>query len=38
MVLLDREARRGSDLLRMCGWRKPLDVAGRWRELEDAIA
>jgi hypothetical protein len=38
MALLDRDRPRGSDLLRMCGWCKSVDVAGRWCEVEDAVA
>jgi hypothetical protein len=38
MAFLDRDTPRGSDLLRMCGWCKSVDVAGRWCEVEDAVA
>lgn len=38
MPLLDRDTPRGSDLLRMCGWCKLVDVAGRWCEVEEAVA
>ncbi len=38
VALLDRDTPRGGDLLRMCGWCKSVDVAGRWSEVEDAIA
>lgn len=35
--LLDREAPRAGDLLRICGWCKRVD-AGGWREVEEAVA
>ncbi len=38
MALLDPEAPRGSDLLLMCGWCKSVEVAGRWVEVEEAVA
>jgi hypothetical protein len=38
-ALLDRNARRAEDLLRICAWCKRLDTGGgQWAELEDAIA
>ncbi|MBC7231693.1 MAG: hypothetical protein H5T68_00415 [Chloroflexi bacterium] len=37
VALLDRYAPRGNDLLRMCGWCKSVDVAGRWCEVEEAV-
>ncbi|MBM3820010.1 MAG: hypothetical protein FJW14_13470 [Acidimicrobiia bacterium] len=38
VALLEPNAPRGGDLLRMCGWCKSVDVAGRWCEVEDAVA
>lgn len=38
MALLDQKAPRGNELLRMCGWCKRVDVAGRWCEVEEAVA
>jgi hypothetical protein len=38
VALLDRDTPRGGDLLRMSGWCKSVDVAGRWCEVEDAVA
>lgn len=37
VALLDPERPVGVDALRMCGWCKSVDVAGRWREVEDAL-
>jgi len=38
VALLDRDRARAGDPLRMCGWCKSVDVAGRWCEVEDAVA
>lgn len=35
--LLDAKTPRSSDLLRLCGWCKKVDVSGRWTEVEDAV-
>lgn len=36
--LLDRRAPRASDMLRICGWCKRVDVGeGRWGEVEEAV-
>jgi hypothetical protein len=38
VALLDRDRPDGDGLLKMCGWCKSVQVAGRWCEVEDAIA
>lgn len=35
--LLDLATLRSSDLLRLCGWCKKVDVSGRWTEVEEAV-
>ena len=35
--LLDRYASRASDLLRICGWCKSVEVGGAWKEVEEAV-
>lgn len=35
--LIDAKIPRSSDLLRVCGWCKRVDVAGGWLEMEEAI-
>jgi len=37
VALLERAPRRSAQLLRMCSWCKAVEVAGRWRDLEDAV-
>lgn len=37
VALLERAARRSAQLLVMCSWCKAVEVAGEWRELEDAV-
>jgi hypothetical protein len=37
VALLERAALRGEDLLRMCGWCKAVEVAGRWHDVADAV-
>jgi hypothetical protein len=37
VALLERAAPRGGDLLRMCGWCKDVEVAGRWHDVADAV-
>jgi hypothetical protein len=35
--LLERAVPRSGDLLRMCGWCKAVEVAGRWHDVTDAV-
>jgi hypothetical protein len=37
VALLERGARRSAQFLSMCSWCKAVEVAGGWRELEDAV-
>lgn len=38
VAILDVNRPRSHELLRMCGWCKSVDVAGRWCEIEDAVS
>jgi hypothetical protein len=37
VALLDPAARRAGALLRMCGWCKAVEVAGRWLDVAEAV-
>jgi hypothetical protein len=37
LALLDPAVRRGGALLRMCGWCKAVEVAGRWLDVAEAV-